>query len=296
VLPDPVAQPVEYLAAGFALPGWLAERWLARYGLDECYRLGFWFAGPAPLTLRRNPLRAERAAFLEALGRAGLVALPGEHPQAVRLTDPVPVRELPGYLEGWFTVQDESAMRVASALAPAPGSSVLDLCAAPGGKATHLAELMADRGRVVACDVRDERLKTVSALARRLGLGSVETCLLAPDAGDVPPGPFDAALVDVPCSNTGVLGRRPEVRWRLRPADLRQLVPLQTHLLRGAARRVRPGGAVVYSTCSIEPEENGAVVRRVLTEAGGLTLEAEAETVPGRPADGGYRARLLKEG
>ena len=108
--------------------------------------------------------------------------------------------------------------------------------------------------------------------------------------------PFDAALVDVPCSNTGVLGRRPEVRWRLRPGDFRHLVPLQTKLLIQAAERVRPGGAVVYSTCSVEPEENGGLARRVLRERPDVALEAEEETSPGLPSDGSYWARLRVRG
>src|SRR5262249_19202068 len=148
----------------------------------------------------------------------------------------------------WFAVQDASAMRVASALAPEPGGTVLDLCAAPGGKTTHLAELMDDRGRVLACDVAADRLATVAELARRLGVSIIEPRRLdASRPEELPAGPFDAVLVDVPCSNTGVLGRRPEVRWRLRPGDLRHLVELQTRLLLNAGERVRPGGALVYS-------------------------------------------------
>lgn len=296
VLPDPMAHPVEYLAAGFSLPPWLAERWLKRYPVAECQRLGFWFAGPARLTLRCNPLRIERGPFLDALGRAGLGAEAGEHPQAVRLRESVPVRDIPGYAEGWFSVQDESAMRVASALAPEPGMSVLDLCAAPGGKAMHMAELMHDQGRVVACDVDDQRLGTVQTLATRLGLTIVTTQRLRPEAGtEAPPGLFDRVLVDAPCSNTGVLGRRPEARWRLRPADLDHLVRLQTRLLRTAAERVRPGGVLVYSTCSIEPEENRELIERGLQVMPGLELEATEEQTPGRPSDGGYWARLRRK-
>jgi 16S rRNA (cytosine967-C5)-methyltransferase len=291
VLPDPATSAEEYLSAAFALPGWLARRWAERYPQDECLRLGFWLAGPAPLWLRSNALRASRQQCLNALASAGIAAEVGRHPQAIRLGEFRPVRELPGFAEGWLTVQDESAMKVASALAPAPGSSVLDLCAAPGGKTTHLAELMANQGRIVACDIDQRRLANVTELARRLGITIIETRLLGQDK-PAPAGPFDAVLVDVPCSNTGVLGRRPEARWRLKPDDLRHLPRLQASLLRRACDCVRPGGVVVYSTCSIEPEENGELVRSVLSP--GLELEAEEQRRPGMPADGGYWARLRK--
>ena len=294
VLPDPAAQPVEYLSA-YSLPRWLARRWAERYPWDECVRLGFWFAGPAPLWLRVNPLRTDCDSFLAALRLADVAAEPGEQPQAVRLEESASIRELPGYAEGWFTVQDQSAMRVASALDPRPGWRVLDLCAAPGGKTTHLAALMRNAGQIVACDVDEERLKTVGELCSRLGIGIVQTRRLHPEANEEPPaGPFDAVLVDVPCSNTGVLGRRPEVRWRLKPADFAHLVRLQTRLLLWAGERVRPGGVVVYSTCSTEPEENGAVVRTALRGLRELELEAVEEQVPGRPSDGGYWARLRR--
>jgi 16S rRNA (cytosine967-C5)-methyltransferase len=295
VLPDPEAHPVEYLAAGFGLPDWLARRWLAHHGAEESRRLGFWFAGPAPLTIRCNPLRIERDRLLTLVREAGHAAEAGRHPQAIVLREAGAVRDLPGYAEGWFTVQDESAMCVASALNPQPGSSVLDLCAAPGGKTTHLAELMHNRGRIVACDVDEQRLQTVNVLAERLGLTIIETRRLDPEAGATPPAEtFDAVLVDVPCSNTGVLGKRPEARWRLRPEDLPKLGELQARLLRLAAQRVHPGGAIVYSTCSIEPEENRQVVDKVLQTLPGLELEMESEAVPGRPADGGYWARLRR--
>jgi 16S rRNA (cytosine967-C5)-methyltransferase len=308
VLPDPTAEPVQYVAAAFSLPRWLVEGWHGRFGWDELVRLGFWFAGPAPLWLRVNRLRTERTAFLDALRVANIAAEPGEVADSVRLTDHVTIRELPGYAEGWFSVQDASAMRVAAALNPQPGMRILDLCAAPGGKTTHLAERMNNQGSIVACDVDDHRLKTVSDLARRLGITIIETKCLAsaarPASGgrkspgdstlDPPDGPFDAILVDVPCSNTGVLGRRPEVRWRLKPADFEHLVPLQTKLLIQAGERVRPGGAIVYSTCSIEPEENRQVVDNVLRALADLQREAEEEQLPGKPADGGYWARLRR--
>lgn len=297
VLPDPVTKPVEYLASAFSLPAWLASRWLERYGVEESFRLGMWFAGPAPLWLRVNPLRTSREAFLDALKAVEIAAEPGEHPQAVRLRDHAAIRDLPGFADGWFTVQDQSAMNAASALAPEPGWRVLDACAAPGGKSTHLAELLGDSGTVVACDVDGERLRLVEESRRRLGLSNLEVVRLDARRNEAPPeGPYDAALVDVPCSNTGVLGRRPEVRWRLRPDELRHLIPLQTKLLLQAGERVRPGGVIVYSTCSIEREENRGVVETVRRGLRDLVIEAEQEQSPGRPADGGYWARLRRKG
>jgi 16S rRNA (cytosine967-C5)-methyltransferase len=296
VLPEPTAEPVQYIAAAFALPRWLTARWLERFGWEECLRLGFWFAGPAPLWLRVNRLRTSRDALLTALTVAGIQAEPGDHPTAVRLVDPMPIRDLPGYTEGWFSVQDQSAMKAAAALAPAPGNRVLDLCAAPGGKTTYLAEQMNNQGQVIACDVDDRRLQTVRELCQRLGVGIVQAQRLHPERNEEPPpGPFDAILVDVPCSNTGVLGRRPEARWRLKPEELAHLVPLQTKLLIQASKCIRSGGAIVYSTCSIEPDENRRAVADVLRVLPQLTLEAEEAMMPGKPADGGYWARLRRK-
>lgn len=291
LLPDPTTKSAEYLAVAFSWPSWLAQRWLAHHGWSDCLHLGFWFAGPAPLWLRVNPLKIERSFLQTQLQAANIRCEPGTHPQSLRLMDFAPVRSLPGFAEGWFTVQDESAMRPASALAPTPGMHVLDLCAAPGGKSTHLAELMRNQGRVLACDTEAERLASLPVQTQRLGLTIIETQVLT---GDPPPGPYDAVLVDVPCSNTGVLGRRPEVRWRLQPRDIRHLVELQTRLLIQAAKRIRPGGCVVYSTCSIEPEENEQVVKAVRQTMPELRLEADELSFPGRPADGGYWARLRK--
>jgi 16S rRNA (cytosine967-C5)-methyltransferase len=293
ILPDPVTAPDAYFASAFSLPKWLADRWLARYGLEECTRLGFWFNAPPPLWIRVNKLHTDRETYRLRLAAALIDAEPGAHPQSLRLPEPPAICELPGYGTGDFAVQDHSSMLVASALGVQPGMHVLDLCTAPGGKTTHLAELMDNRGRVTACDIDARRLETVTSLRRRLGVKDIETVLLKEDE-EPPAGPFDAALVDVPCSNTGVLGRRPEVRWRLKANEFEYLVRLQTRLLIQAAERLKPGGAVAYSTCSIEPDENQGVVKAVLRGMRGLRLEAELESNPGKPSDGGYWARLRK--
>ncbi|MFM8275271.1 MAG: transcription antitermination factor NusB [Gemmata sp.] len=293
VLPDPASRPALYFSAAFSFPQWLANRWLERYGPEECSRLGFWFNAPPPLWVRVSKLRESRESYRIRLAAALIEADPGGHPQSLRFAEHHAIRDLPGYAEGDFAVQDHSSMLVASALGVQPGMRVLDACAAPGGKATHLMELMDNRGSVTACDVDAKRLETVAALAQRLKLGGIETVTLK-EGAEFPPGPFDAALVDVPCSNTGVLGRRPEVRWRLKPNELEHLVRLQTKLLILACERVKPGGAVVYSTCSIEPEENEGVVKAVCRGMRSVSLEAEHRAVPGHPSDGGYWARLRR--
>jgi 16S rRNA (cytosine967-C5)-methyltransferase len=293
ILPDMSKDPIPYLAAAHSWPRWLAERWFNRFGLDECIRLGFWFNAPPPLWIRTNKLHTDRESYRLQLAAATIDAVPGEHPQSLRLTDAPAIRDLPGYAAGDFTVQDHASMLVASAVAPQPGHRILDLCSAPGGKTTHLAELMDNRGAITACDVEQKRLDTVTTLCERLGVKTVTTVLLG-EQDEPPPGPFDAALVDAPCSNTGVLGRRPEVRWRIKPTEFEYLIRLQTKLLFQAIDRVKPRGTIVYSTCSIEPDENENLIRGVCRALKTVKLEAEQYAVPGQPSDGGYWARLRK--
>ncbi len=293
VFPEPRIEQTSYLAAAFSWPLWLAQRWLSQHGWDECLRLGFWFNRPLPIMLRVNRLQSDRETYRLQLAARSITSEAGNHPQSLILRDPVPVRELPGYADGAFAVQDVSAMAVASALNPAPGMRVLDLCSAPGGKTTHLAEQMQNQGEIIACDIEQHRLDTVTSLCQRMGITNVQTRLLA-EHEEPPAGPFDAALVDVPCSNTGVLGKRPEVRWRLTQREFPYLIRLQTRLLIQAIERVRPGGAIVYSTCSIEPDENRGVVSAVVRAMPGLRLEGDQIAIPGEPGDGGYWARLRK--
>jgi 16S rRNA (cytosine967-C5)-methyltransferase len=292
LLPTPHIDPIAALAIGFSWPHWLADRWFGRFGLDECVRLGFWFNAVPPLWLRVKALKGTRSEYLHRLNEAGFEAEPGEAPHSLKLSGGS-IRDLPGYADGDFAVQDHASQLVAAALNPQPDFQVLDLCAAPGGKTTHLAELMGNRGRIVACDIDARRLETVTTLCQRLGVTIVEPRLIG-EGIDPPDGPFDAALVDAPCSNSGVLGRRPEVRWRIKPAEYEHLVRLQSQLLDAAVRRVKPGGTIVYSTCSIEPMENRGVVEAVCRTVRGLTIEMDSTAIPGMPGDGGYWARLIK--
>ena len=306
VFPDPTYDRWRYFAAAFAFPRWMARRWTARLapvaaGLpgeaDELWELGFHFDRPPVPVLRVNPLRTDRESLLAALRGSGVAATAGAAPQAILLDETAAVTSLPGFAEGHFSVQDETAQRAAILLDPRPGERVLDLCAAPGTKSTHLAELSGDAAFVFAADVSAARLERVTENAARLGLRSVEVQSIAADCSDLERGPFDAALVDVPCSNTGVLGKRPEARWRVKASDLPAFAESQAALLSAALLRVRPGGRCVYSTCSVEPEENPAVVAAVLADPRFADWRCVRSTLhrPGRPSDGGFQA-LLKRG
>ncbi|MFV0445590.1 MAG: 16S rRNA (cytosine(967)-C(5))-methyltransferase RsmB [Planctomycetaceae bacterium] len=292
IFPDPQAEPADYLAAAFSFPNWLVESWLSRYGWDEALRLAAWFNSPGQTTLRVNLLQSDRNRLLALLADNGIEASPGDVPTAIRLSKPMAIETLPGYQAGWFSVQDESAQQVASLLDPQPGERILDLCAGPGGKTTHLAERMGNAGEVAACDIWSIRIRSIIDNRDRLGLTCIQEHTIAADGERTPDGPFDAALVDVPCSNTGVLGKRPDVRWRIGPRDLTELPELQARLLRTAIERVRSGGRIVYSTCSIEPQENEQLVRRVLQSTPGLKLIREQHHRPGFPGDGGYQSLL----
>lgn len=292
--PNPALDPAGYIASAFGFPNWLVDRWKSRFGPQELERLAFWFNATPKTCLRVNALRTNREELLQQFAQAGINSHAGTHPQSIWLDQGVRIEELPGFSEGKFAVQDESAMGAATLLAPQPAERVLDLCAAPGGKTSHLAELMRNTGSVLAVDVTLERLRRVEENCRRLGDTIVATRLVDRDLADLPTGPFDAILVDVPCSNTGVLGKRPEARWRLNQTDLAELTELQRRLLLAAIDRSAPGGRVLYSTCSIEPEENAGVVDSVLREHPELSVAARNEHVPGQPADGGFQALLTR--
>ena len=284
-----------WFSQAFGLNPWLAERWSSRYSTRELVDLGNRCNEPAAFCLRVNTLVTTRDRIRRRLLGQGIEAKDGSTPESVRLAGTIPIRELPGHAEGWLTVQDESAMGAAVLLDPKPGESVLDLCAAPGTKTTHLAERMTNSGRIVATDVNASRLGRIESNSKRLGIRIVEPLLIGPDGAGIPDAPFDAVLADVPCTNSGVLARRPEARRRLDYDELQRLVRLQRRLLKLACLVVRPGGRVVYSTCSIEPEENEQLVRGVCEEIPEITLRSEQLHFPGKPGDGAYQALLARQ-
>lgn len=307
VFADPRTDLMSFVTHAFSIPPFLAARWCRAFlsgdksrGVNDddmktLLSVCFHTIRPPVTTLRVNRLRACVADVLEAMTSAGIRAERGRHELSLRLENSAGMESLPGYQEGWWSVQDEAAMAASVMLAPMAGERILDLCAAPGGKTTHLAELSDDHACIVACDVSNDRLQRVGANAARLRLTSIRTLRINRDGTGTPEDMFDAVLVDAPCSNSGVLNRRPEARWRIDESSIAELTTLQTRLLKTACERTIPGGRIVYSTCSLEPEENRGVVDRVCADLPMFSIEAEQLQLPDAFADGAYRTRLRRQ-
>jgi 16S rRNA (cytosine967-C5)-methyltransferase len=292
IFEDPSSHLAGYVGSAFSMPRWLIERWVKRFKPAELLRICFWFNSPPPLVIRANSIRSSFEQVLRSFQESGIVAQPLEGTESIIVEGVSRVDQLPGFTEGAFAVQDYSASQAAIRLSPKPGQSVWDVCAAPGGKSSHLAAIMQNEGRVLATDIRSDRLEIVNENADRLGASIVRTQLIDEAGFRLPDGPFDAILVDVPCSNTGVLGKRPEARWRITPDGMDALTDVQANLLGKALERLAPGGRLLYSTCSIEPSENQQLVQRVLKHFPNARLTSETEFIAGQPADGAYQALI----
>jgi len=344
-------------ALGWSHPAWLVARWQKRWGLERTSQLLAWNNTPPKTFVRVNalkfggagsPLPAERgnagngahgvtcpaltsASDLLARWREENVEYDFvrrdwlEEDLVFELKSHPPLAKLESFQQGWFYIQDPSTLFAPCVLDPQAGETILDLCAAPGGKTTFIAQLMNNQGRIVAMDNSAERLKLLEENCARLGVACVETLLSAPRPGPLPvwrgegeksgamqklslappkrgeggqrPGEgiekFDRILIDAPCSNTGVMRRRVDLRWRVQPKEISRLQETQLGLLKEAAPALKPGGVLVYSTCSLEPEENQEVVKEFLRRCPGFKLESEHELLPfADHMDGAYVARL----
>jgi 16S rRNA (cytosine967-C5)-methyltransferase len=265
--PLPLSEnPIQRLGVLYSFPDWIVENWLAILSQEKTEQLCQWFNRTPTIDLRVNPLKASidlvEAEFLAAgISVSRLPFLP----QALRLTDGSgSIQQLPGFDRGWWSVQDSSAQLVGYLLDPQPGESIVDACAAPGGKTTHIAELMGDRGKIWASDRDLKRLRKVKENAERLDLTSIEIC--PGDSRDLVEfkGTADRVLLDVPCSGLGILHKRPDIRWRQTPAKIEQLVLLQAELLERASTWVKPNGILVYATCTLDPLENEHIIESFL--------------------------------
>lgn len=267
--------PVAHLAIEHSHPEWIIKRWVKLFGPDDCAALCRANNQPAPLSLRVNTLRSTRAGVLQSLHERGIKATEGRYsPDAIMVEGGGDPSIWPEWREGLIIAQDEAAQLVALLAAPQPDQIVIDAAAAPGGKTTHLAQLMHSRGEIIACDVAPGRLKLVHENAQRLGIKNIE--MRSGDIRDLATElpSADIVLLDAPCLGTGTWRRRPDARWRKTPAQLKELVTLQRDLMEAAGQLVRPGGVMVYSTCSLEPEENAAQIQHWLQHHVDWNLDA----------------------
>ncbi|OGI00046.1 MAG: hypothetical protein A2Y25_09050 [Candidatus Melainabacteria bacterium GWF2_37_15] len=264
----------EDLHIKYSHPKWLVDKWVKNYGIESAIKIMEYNNRPPKIHLRINTLKTDK------------IDIP-ENPQGN-------IKNLPGYKEGYWVVQGESSAMVAPILDPQPGEKILDLCAAPGAKTTHIASLMGDKGEITAVDISPKRLERIKENCERLGIKSVK--IVAGDAAEIRfKQEFDRILVDAPCSNTGVFGKRPDARWNRKPEDITNLADLQLKILNNAATMLKSGGVLVYSTCSIEPEEDQEVIQKFLEtnenfklEFSRLILQSECDI------DGFFIAKLLQ--
>jgi 16S rRNA (cytosine967-C5)-methyltransferase len=285
-------------ALGYSHPDWLYERWHARWGAEKAAQLMDWNNSTPPTYARINRLKTD-APKLAARWETEHVKFTacnwdwiGEG-TIFRLDEHTSLADLRSFKDGLFYIQDPSTLLAVRELEPKPGESVLDLCAAPGGKTTFIAQLMENRGNIIAQDREPDRLGLIRDNCARLGVTCVEASIAPAGIIAKPAKRFDRVLVDAPCSNTGVMRRRVDLRWRIRPEEVERLRAAQLELLAQAAPRVKPGGVLVYSTCSLEPEENAGVVQQFLAAHPDFKLEHERELTPFADAvDGAYIARL----
>ncbi|MEL6929421.1 MAG: 16S rRNA (cytosine(967)-C(5))-methyltransferase [Cyanobacteria bacterium J06600_6] len=273
------ADPVTKLGVKHSFPDWIVATWLEQLPIEEVDQLLAWFNLSPKIDLRVNILKTSIAEVEAALQDAGVAVERIPYlPQGLRIKGAGAVAGLPGYKQGWWTVQDSSAQLVSHLLDPQPEETIIDACAAPGGKTTHIAELMGDRGHIVAGDRAEKRLKKVRENAARLKLQSIQ--IEAGDSRDVASfhNLADRVLLDVPCSGLGTLHKRPDIRWRQTSQGINSLFELQSELIQEAAHWVKPKGVLVYATCTLNILENEKVIQSFLKSNSNWSIQLNTDT------------------
>jgi len=259
-------EPIERLGVLYSFPDWMIQMWVEQLGIEETEQLCEWLNQSPSIDLRVNPRRTSIEEVEAAMQVAGVdVRRVPPLPQALRVVGGTgTIQKLPGFNEGWWTVQDSSAQLVSHLLDPQVGEVVIDACAAPGGKTTHIAELIGDEGKIWACDRAASRLRKLRENTQRLQLRSIQICTGDSRNFSQFTNSADRVLLDAPCSGLGTLHRRPDIRWRVTPATVQELSVLQRELLERASTWVKPGGTLVYATCTLHPQENEDVIQLFL--------------------------------
>lgn len=273
---------VRYLSCRYSHPEWMVRRWLKRYGSEETEKLLAANNMKSTVAARVNTLRLSRRELVALLAKENIKASESDIvPEGILLESAAGITSLGAYRQGMLQLQGESAMLVSRVLDPVPGSRVLDVCSAPGGKTAHMAALMSDQGEIIALDIHEHRLKLVQANAKRLGIGIIKTKLW--DGRKPLPGRlgfFDYILLDVPCSGLGVIRKRPDIKWRRKEEDIAKLASDQLKLLCNAAAVLQTKGVLVYSACTNEPEETEMVISAFLEKNRDFCAVSFAEYLP----------------
>ena len=290
------------LAKNESLPVWLAEELIAWKGVEHAQQIAKAFNSVSPIDIRVNKLRADLKDVKELFDTCGIQnQLIPNCPYGLEVRAGVgEPRKWPGYEEGKWSVQDRSSQLIAPSLGPLPGEKILDACAAPGGKSTHIAELINNEGNLWSVDRSSRRSKKILANSERLGTKCLQ--ILVADSNELLlkkpdwKGFFDRILIDAPCSGLGTLARHPDARWRMNQDNIQQLVAVQSQLLNSLAPLLKNGGKLVYSTCTIHPEENSHQIKNFLQSKSEFLLEYEKQIWPGEGdnGDGFYIAVLNK--
>ena len=274
--------PTEQLGILHSYPDWIIEVWLKQFGFTATEQLCQWLNQSPKLDLRVNPLLSSMEKVETALQSAGLDVSRVPHvPQALRINGSTgAIQNLPGFNDGWWTVQDSSAQLVSHLLDPQAGEIVIDACAAPGGKTTHIAELMGDTGTIWACDRTASRLRKLQQNIKRLQLKSIRVQVGDSRQLESFIDKCDRLLLDVPCSGLGTLNRHADARWRQTPESIQELSLLQSELISQAALFVKPGGVIVYATCTLHPQENEGIIETFLAQNPNWQIEQPVTDSP----------------
>ena len=271
--PDPNEDLIGYLSAYYSHPSWMVKRYVERFGREETEKLLTANNEKPYLTLRINAIKTNTSEFKSLLEKVNLKYRPGKFlEEFIQLLNLTNITAWDYFAKGYFNIQDESAGLAVRLLDVSPGMNVLVMCAGPGCKTAYLGSLIKNIGKITALDRYEGRLKLVIKNNERLGLTCVTT--IECDALEFESEPFDRVLVDVPCSGTGTLSKKPDIKWKKDIFDLRKMAEMQLKLISKAATLVKPGGVLVYSTCSIEPEENFEIIKKFLEEHNNFKFES----------------------
>jgi 16S rRNA (cytosine967-C5)-methyltransferase len=281
--PDIGQDPVFSIAITHSHPSWLIRRWVKEMGLEETLRICRFNNQISPLTLRTNTLKIKREDLIELFDKQGINVIPTRFSEeGILLRDPFPTAKLPFFNQGVYLIQDEASQLVSLILNPEPGERILDACAAPGGKTTHMAQRMGDKGEIYAMDLSQRKLRVIQGISHKMEVSIVKTML--GDATHPLPVPkgfkFDRVLADVPCSGFGTLRKNPDLKWRRKEEDIQRLSQLQYSILENLSSYVKEGGILVYSTCTVFQEENEGVVEKFLNQHPQFQLDRIGPILP----------------